>query len=349
MYSDFLTESMDLTRVFHLFFRTESEIRSFTQTKGVDGVVPWYVTYNDEPRFHTAFVARGKEVTALTMSPESGEFVEIETLKLENSSSVSSSGPWMTDILFFSEDAMRGREFMERVANSIRSNFDFRITPPGRKASEEIKSRRDRCQCDSVNDDIVEKEQTDDGPYKTFRCQNCTKIHGIELDGKKITPRKLFDADWALEDFRGDIVEIDEENDYLIKTDGKHPRIVGALHLLSDASMEESEYSGAFDPNDQMALLYIADGRIAGFLSWNEPVQFQVLRQLYVQPEARRRGFAETLVRRWIERYCRNDVYFLDQPNDSSRSLFARLDDELASSGPTSREYFALQPVNLEY
>jgi ribosomal protein S18 acetylase RimI-like enzyme len=94
--------------------------------------------------------------------------------------------------------------------------------------------------------------------------------------------------------------------------------------------MEESEYSGTFDPNEQMALLYIADGRIAGFLSWNEPVQFQVLRQLYVQPEARRRGFAEALVRRWIERYCRNDVYFLDQPNDSSRSLFARLDDELA-------------------
>jgi hypothetical protein len=131
------------------------------------------------------------------VSPESGGFIEIETLKLENSSSVSSSGPWITDILFFSEDAMRGREFKKRVANSIRSNFDFRITPPGRKASEEIKSRRDRCQCDSVNDDIVEKEQTDDGPYKTFRCQNCTKIHGIELDGKKITPRKLFDVDWG--------------------------------------------------------------------------------------------------------------------------------------------------------
>jgi hypothetical protein len=49
MYSDFLTESMDLTRVFHLFFRTESEIHSLTQAEGIDGVVPWYITYNGEP------------------------------------------------------------------------------------------------------------------------------------------------------------------------------------------------------------------------------------------------------------------------------------------------------------
>jgi GNAT superfamily N-acetyltransferase len=72
-------------------------------------------------------------------------------------------------------------------------------------------------------------------------------------------------------------------------------------------------------------LLYIRDDDAAGYVTWEELDGIQVLRQLFVRDRYRRRGIAEELIQAWCKDYCEDGVYYIDEPNDKSRSLFSKL------------------------
>lgn len=74
-------------------------------------------------------------------------------------------------------------------------------------------------------------------------------------------------------------------------------------------------------------LLDRATGRYLGFIIWNVSAGHAILRQVFIIPDKRRRGFAERLVVYWVSRYADelSNRFGVESPNDKAANLHIKL------------------------
>lgn len=331
---------------FDSVFRDGEYLDTLRNDDRIDYVVPWYVDRDGEKRFHTAFVGRDDVLQAYSVAPESGDLEFVDGITFERAPTVREDGPWRVAVVGFGPDAEKVQEFSTDIEEFVEKRYQSTLLSPDGGVVDGARAEYSECSCESISSETVKLHQNSDRGYRWLICRECGHLHGIEWDSDALSAETVVDADWVLADFAGEIIEIGDDTDFVVRTGGNSPRLTAALDLLSNHGRHESRHFTDFEPTEQDALVFIADGEVAGFLSWDESELDNVLRQVYIPAGKDETSHGETLGRIWREEICSSESYYLEGPTESTRSLFTKLDQEAYPAGPEGEEYFALQTAS---
>lgn len=233
-------------------------------------------------------------------------------------------------VSFIGQDAKVVRQLAQKLGETLEEQWKMGFVPYSRSdKGEEFKKLRVDCDCSSIDDSSVGRvpgmsEIEDTAEY---RCQNCMRLFGFQYQGQRVSLDRVFDTEWLFTDSNpDDIVEIGLDDAFLVYSNGfpidKPERVIEAMTSLGgDTSSSFARYI----PENHKGLLFIQDEEAVGYVTWEELDGIQVLRQLYVREPYRRRGIAESLIHAWCSEYCISGVYYIDEPNEKSRSLFSKI------------------------
>ncbi|WP_338906390.1 GNAT family N-acetyltransferase [Salinibaculum marinum] len=233
-------------------------------------------------------------------------------------------------VAFVGTDARVVQKLAQELGEKLEEHWKMGFVPYSQSGKgDKFEELRQDCNCSGIDDPSIERVpgMSEIEESAEFRCHNCMSLYGIEYQGRRIDLDEVFSAEWLFTNSTpDDIVEIGAEDSFLVYSNGrpidKTERVIGAMTSYGgDTSSSFARYI----PENHQGLLYIRDDDAAGYVTWEELDGIQVLRQLYVRDHYRRRGIAEELIQTWCQEYCKDDVYYIDEPNDKSRSLFSKL------------------------
>jgi len=275
---------------------------------------------------------------------ESGSWETFATQPLENTPIIREEDDG--DVAFFVEnDAPPVSKIWVEYCNMIEEMVGDPVL-----GTQEIDTRTltpDECGCSKLTGQIA-IESTESIPGITFfSCEDCGHIYGVYKAGKRIYTDVVLSADWVFGGQSPPVpMEIDSDSDYLIRTDGTtDDRSSTATAVLSETGARaEGGVVSRYEPEEQDALLYVADSEIAGYLSWEVIQGNWLLSQLFVLEEYRGHGIASTLVSTWYTDICDVDTYYVDDPASEGRSVIESV-GHFNISNPRAFEAASLTPA----
>lgn len=233
-------------------------------------------------------------------------------------------------VAFVGKDARVVRKLAKKLSEALEEHWKMGFVPYSQSGKgDKFEELRQDCDCSGIDGPSVGRvpgmSEIEDAAE--FRCRDCMRLYGIEYQGRRVNLDEVFSAEWLFTDSTPDeIVELGADNSFLVyaggRPVGKTERVIGAMTSFGgDTSSSFARYV----PENHQGLLYIRDDDAAGYVTWEELDGIQVLRQLFVRDRYRRQGIAEELIQAWCKEYCEDDVYYIDEPNGKSRSLFSKL------------------------
>jgi GNAT superfamily N-acetyltransferase len=172
--------------------------------------------------------------------------------------------------------------------------------------------------------------------YWGYICPKCKNTVAITFEGELVQPNTVFSVDWNHEiqmrskDINEElrIAEVESERDLLI------------VHVMQSMAREEGEpFLGARLEEHGCCLVFHSLGRMfLGYVLWSDDESEATLRQIYVVPEERRKGFAAGLLTYWVREYAdRIGARFaVESPNEKSVALLVKLGFASADATPSS-------------
>ena len=332
-------------------FLTEKQFDSLLSSE-IDYIIPYSfeIEENSNQYIHSLlWVDDGILVTAY-FDPEQKIWKDKSTEHLHNPVSAEWESPWVGNLVFTGDDVDKANECMESLSRRVNSFYPKAVIPNDdvdHREYGEFKSQSD-CDCSGLSSDSVSRGSPEltDLDYQPLICMECLQLHGLFIGGKNYSFDEIVKEDWILEEMPDDIVEIDQQEEYLLYSSGnsvtRTGQIIGALTFRG--TFEQTVFSD-YNPDEHKALLYIRDGEAAGFLTWGKLDDVDIVRQVYVRNDHRQNGVATRLARTWRDHFRDSTTYYLDDPNEGGRALFDRIGDLEAGDEPRATKWNDLNPV----
>lgn len=250
-------------------------------------------------------------------------------------------------VAFTGPDARVVRELAHKLGDKIEDHWKMGFVPYSQSGKgDKFKELRADCKCSSIDESSIERVPGMSEIENTveFRCRHCMQLYGIEYQGRQIDLDTVFDEEWLFSGFNSDdIIEIGLDDAFLVYSAGLPvDRTERAIEAMTSLGGDTSSSFARYVPENHRGLLYIQGEEAVGYVTWEELDGIQVLRQLYIRESYRRQGIAERLIRAWCREFCDGGVYYVDEPNEKSRSLFSKLGH---SDGDGEYEGIELYPV----
>ncbi len=163
------------------------------------------------------------------------------------------------------------------------------------------------------------------------RCQTCAALSQIRMDGEEIPTETVFTEEWLSADGPERIAPNRGEPDdavYLVEETESPSRVDAAIYVLSLIAKLLMPRMSVYNHEVFSALVYVRDGTIAGYATWNESLpddEPPIIRQLFLRDGYRRSGIGAniltTLVADGLD--APESVYF-EEPNSEVWGLYAR-------------------------
>lgn len=211
------------------------------------------------------------------------------------------------------------------------------------------------CTCErlSSNEVLVEdqnfelEEHFAENEFRFVSCKKCYQIYGRYREGRKVSLKKLFSADWLLGGGTSldSIVELGQDDAFAISQGpGDSIRVQDAVVTLSHIASRSDDIVSTYKHEYQHALCYILGDEMAAYLTWEEHEKGPILSQLYVREEHRGEGIATDLVSAWYERVCDTEHYYADELTDGGRAVLSSAGHLRGKEAP-AREVLSLDPM----
>lgn len=326
---------------------TDKWLRETNQREDVEITVPLAVIEDDVPWVMGALIFSSEAVTMIYHNMQNWSlFSEYE---LNHGIRVYNDELLQPSLGVVRGDAQIIASLISKLADKILDITGLAFAPyTETDVGEQMGSARANCDCASIAEPQVRP-----GPGlssieadRIFMCAQCSEIHGMEYDRRPIPNKKAFDANWVLE---GETVDgffnTDQESEYLLHTNGNSVgRLEHTVALMTAVGGGLSNSFSTYVPQKQEGLVYVEGENLAGYLTWStEGDGTLALQQLFIREEFRRRGFASTLVETWVENFCSDDLFYVEEPNEKSRRLLKSLGYMQGEKSPEAVEHFLVR------
>lgn len=241
-------------------------------------------------------------------------------------------------------------EFAEKILDETGLAFAPYADP---HVGEGVKAAQENCDCCSISEPQVRPAPGLSGldSERIFLCANCGKIHGLEYDRRPILRKKAFDADWVLDGGTADrFYDVEVESDFLLYSTGEDiGKLEHAVALMNSIGGSISSSFSAYVPEKHKSLVYVKDeSEITGYLTWTTgPDGTLSLQQLFTREEYRGQGVASTLVSVWEQNFCDEGLFYVEEPNDKSRTLLRTM--EYFDGEPEAVEHYLFRGLVTEW
>jgi GNAT superfamily N-acetyltransferase/DNA-directed RNA polymerase subunit RPC12/RpoP len=182
-------------------------------------------------------------------------------------------------------------------------------------------------ECSDCGDKVLFTPLSESCPFggpKGYLCC-CGNYVAVLFEGKPFHPQEIMALSWnhALSD----------KSIPLSKTcyvgDCETTRDWQVISLLQVGAKEEySSFRRTTNESNEALLLFDPNtGDYLGYLLWHVVPEYAILAQLFVVPEQRRKGYAEAMVKHWVENCAKPfaDIFALEDPNEYAQALHIKL------------------------
>ncbi len=196
-----------------------------------------------------------------------------------------------------------------------------------------------RCRC---GEEISATPSNECGPH-AYMCSSCESIVAVSFEGVLRQPDDILRMQLhsALSERA---VAIGTE---LLVAEAASDRDLAPVRLMRDFARQEREpfRSPELSVHRCLILTCKQPNVIGGYLLWTDDDGEATLRQIYVMPSLRRRGFAAALVHHWISVYADKigARFAIEAPNHKSRNLLLKLGLLNLSSPDLSKCYSVVE------
>jgi GNAT superfamily N-acetyltransferase len=237
-------------------------------------------------------------------------------------------------VSFVGEDALEVESRAKELGTKIKDIWRLGFMPYYRqdnRVADQFRTARQSCDCQDVFGSTIGKYPGHPGvpDISLLACHECMQIHGFRQEGKKSPLATLFSDEWQFgSGSLGEIVESGDNDEYCIKTTGSDVgRAEKALIAMNSIGGSLSNAFSPYNPEYHSGLLWVKDGELTGYLTWEDTAEIQVLRQIFVRSTFRRTGIATKLVRTWCTHFQESEVFYVDEPNEKSRAMLDSLEN----------------------
>ena len=144
---------------------------------------------------------------------------------------------------------------------------------------------------------------------KFYRCDKieCNNLVSIKFKGKYFQP-EYFLTHVGIEGLR----EVKTTEDKI------------AEEILFLAARKEESSFVHVGPKRKCELMW-ADGKVAGYYNYSFDMGIPILRQLYVAPEFRNKGYGATMIKSFIAKFSNKICYGIESPNPKTANLLRKI------------------------
>lgn len=330
------------------------DLDQFVNSDSITTVIPYAFRGMTGDYIQTLIYISDGNFVSVNFDPSDCTWKEEKKHSLSNSVHTNWEDLWTGDVFFLGKDAAVAQEAHDRACQTLDRIYSFiapilpRSDSPPKRAAESSCT----CQSQSQQEPQTKTEPSANLSHEYVFCADCNRFRGLRIGGEVLQTDAILDEDWLFEEkikqMMQRIVETPSDNRYCLFSSGKSiTRVEQAIDALSLMVEFEATSSATYNPIDHESLLCIEGGVVAGYLNWEEQYGHTVLDQMYVRPEFRRQGIAQTLVEEWREHYFTGKEYYLDEPNSKSKSLFEKVGDLNATTPPRAIEGHSLSPIHI--
>lgn len=307
-----------------------SWLKALREKKSVRTVLPLYIENEDDIAVVAAVIVLNDQLRTISSSPTGWQ--QLSRSQLTNTSHIHVDTVKSPVVSFTGDDAATAQELGYELGNHVEEVHGINFGPYLKSTWEtgRLKEPSD-CNCSGLGADLTRRVEGVSfvNADRIFLCEHSV-VHGIEYQGKKLSLETIFNPDWIFGgENNGEFVDLDTNGgeDYILYSPtGDGGRLNRVLATMNTVGMIEATTPfSRYDPEHHEALIYVLEGEVAGYLSWENLDEFQTLRQLFVRNGYRNCGLASTLVRTWCNQFCSGGTYYIDEANEQGRSVIESL------------------------
>ena len=155
-----------------------------------------------------------------------------------------------------------------------------------------------------------------------YLCPNCNNMVAVRFNKEILKPKEVLDIGWNKALFNGS-VKI-EDGLFLKSCNSEKDSLI--MKILQLLAKEEDTGFRYIDLEHQKAFLLFNEEKYLGFIVWTEN-KHATLRQIYVLSEERKKGYAEKMLKYWVENISDkiNKEFVVETPNAKSQSLLIKM------------------------
>lgn len=156
-----------------------------------------------------------------------------------------------------------------------------------------------------------------------YLCPRCHNIVSMKFGDKAILPEDMLYGEWV-EEMERRAEKIGDTILFLTCSDDKDFATVKLQQLIAKINDKESFTLVKKDVQKAGLLIDGQAHKCIGFILWTDEKRIMA-RQIYIDPDERRKGYALLLMKYWVDTFVGEDFFWIERPNYSSVSLLKKL------------------------